>query len=424
MIEASKIKNHLFSGNQTYTYLIDGKDAFYIAEGDLHEEKYDAYEEIADLNLNYHPQVREVKGHCIYKMKIYPTEEFEKSYRSSVPILYACLTALTFSLLFAFFYIYNFMVQRRNLKMIDTAARSNAIVTSMFPDAVRDRLLGDDEETSRPFDSTELSTSTRLGSGMKMKRYISTGNCDGDQIAQLFLDSTVIFMDICGFTAWSSTRHPDQVFTLLQNVYREFDRVAKVRRVFKIETIGDCWVGVVGVPEPIDHHSVIAVQFAKDCIFRMRRVTRQLEVELGPDTGELGIRVGIHSGPVTAGVLKGDRARFQLFGDTVNTTARLESTGKMGRIHISQATAENIIESGKEGWVVEREDRVFAKGKGELVTFWVKSSAVSSRKPSENSNSSDWPDALIQGSDGDFFKLERLINWNVAILLPILKRVM
>lgn len=79
----------------------------------------------------------------------------------------------------------------------------------------------------------------------------------------------------------------------------------------------------------------------------MRKLTRQMETTLGPDTGDLGLRIGLHSGPVTAGVLRGERARFQLFGDTMNTAARMEQTGMKNRIQVSQATAECLHAGGK-----------------------------------------------------------------------------
>jgi class 3 adenylate cyclase len=65
-------------------------------------------------------------------------------------------------------------------------------------------------------------------------------------------------------------------------------------------------------------HAIVMAKFANDCLKKMHEVTKRLEVELGPDTTELGLRVGLHSGPVVAGVLRGDKSRFQLFGDTVS----------------------------------------------------------------------------------------------------------
>ena len=94
----------------------------------------------------------------------------------------------------------------------------------------------------------------------------------------------------------------------------------------------------------------------------MKELVRQLETSLGPDTGDLDMRIGLHSGPVTAGVLRGDKGRFQLFGDTMNTASRLESTGDKGRIHISRETAEILIAHGRGKWVTERDDQVIAKG--------------------------------------------------------------
>jgi Adenylate and Guanylate cyclase catalytic domain len=104
---------------------------------------------------------------------------------------------------------------------------------------------------------------------------------------------------------------------------------------------------------------------------RMGEVTKGLEVSLGPDTGDLSLRIGINSGPVTAGVLQGEKSRFQLFGDTVNTASRMESTGEVNRIHVSASTANLLKEAGKAYWVKARDDLVHAKGKGKIQTFWV-----------------------------------------------------
>ena len=85
--------------------------------------------------------------------------------------------------------------------------------------------------------------------------------------------------------------------------------------------MGDCYVAVSGLPEPRKDHAVAMARFAKDVLHKFNAMVKHMVVELGPDTEDLGLRVGLHSGPVTAGVLRGERARFQLFGDTMNTAA-------------------------------------------------------------------------------------------------------
>lgn len=154
----------------------------------------------------------------------------------------------------------------------------------------------------------------------------------------------------------------------------------------------DCYVAVAGCPDPMKNHAVVMARFALSCLSMMETMTKQLEVSLGPDTGDLHMRIGkhsvgfgsilifvpsslfiqfigLHSGPVTAGVLRGERARFQLFGDTMNTASRMESTGKAGHIHVSEETAELLIAANKKHMLVPRKDTVYAKGKGALKTL-------------------------------------------------------
>lgn len=272
-------------------------------------------------------------------------------------------------------------------------------------------------------------------------------------IADLFPETTIIFADIAGFTAWSSTREPSQVFRLLETVYSEFDSIAKRRRVYKVEVVGDCYVAVAGLPDARPDHAVVMAKFANDCLKRMHEVTHLLERELGPDTCELLLRVGLHSGPVVAGVLRGDKSRFQLFGDTVsvafclllslvlmaysglfffgmqmNTTARMESHGVPDRIHVSQETASLLISAGKEKWLTPREDKITAKGKGTLTTYFVQiQDKTGDEKRSERGSKSSDQEEIFETHGADPAaakeKMIRTAEWTVEVMSSLLKTI-
>ena len=143
------------------------------------------------------------------------------------------------------------------------------------------------------------------------------------------------------------------------------------------------------------------------------------------------MRFGLHSGPVTAGVLRGERARFQLFGDTVNTAARMESTGIKDRIQISLSTYEILVAAGKSDWVTPRNEVVRAKGKGIMKTFWLDNYSKRNLSSSDGSVSSisqqDFSKTALALSNSPSVtrqqKMEsmskkqvRLVNWVVDIL--------
>ena len=213
--------------------------------------------------------------------------------------------------------------------------------------------------------------------------------------------------------------------------------MAKKRKVFKVETVGDCYVAVTGLPEPDKDHAIHMCRFARECLTRFNELASHLEVTLGPDTADLAMRVGLHSGPVTAGVLRGDKSRFQLFGDTVNTAARIESTGLRNKIHLSHETAELLHQAGKSNWARRRTETVMAKGKGEMQTFWLVTDeelamhqegetlktaplpivkAMQPRIGTNASNISD-PESTLPP------RIKRLVDWNVDVLKRLLKQI-
>jgi hypothetical protein len=223
---------------------------------------------------------------------------------------------------------------------------------------------------------------------------------------------------------------------LLETIYGALDKIAKRRGIFKVETIGDCYVAVCGVPVPRDDHAVAMSRFARHCLAKINDLTQKLEGTLGPGTDELTFRIGLHSGPITGGVLRGENARFQLFGDTMNTASRMETTGMPDCVHISMSTMELLSEAGKGHWAHPREDIIFAKGKGKLQTYWLQlhsdkggSEDVSSGDGDNSSESTDDDNAAEDLSPVKKIwtrkekRIQGLIDWNVRVLAGLLKKI-
>ena len=325
------------SCSKVYTVRLDGPNITFRGEGDFHDSNYNSMKRTWTLGREESSQdatgdIYVVDG-CVYTLDVYPTEDTENDYRSTDPLFYAIAVTVIFIFTAFIFLISDWAVQRRQQKVLKTASRTQAIVSSLFPKSVQERILKDVENEVKR--EEQQGKTKLLGNRTKddLRNFLTDGSEDqqgqfekhaslkSKPIADLFPEATIIFADLVGFTAWSSTREPTQVFTLLENIYASFDEIAKRRRIFKVETVGDCYVAVSGLPEPRKDHAVAMARFARDILHKMRDMVKQMVVELGPDTEDLGLRVGLHSGPVTAGVLRGERARFQLFGDTMNTTA-------------------------------------------------------------------------------------------------------
>ena len=227
-------------------------------------------------------------------------------------------------------------------------------------------------------DLTAADNSARYGS-VPDTATTTTGNITNsildskDIIAESIENATILFADITGFTKWSSGKSPKIIFNLLESLFSEFDRLAKERGVFKVETRSTRYLAVTGVPHPDRAHVLKMADFAIDIVAATRKIIEMKKQEGLNIEGYVDISVGFHSGPVTAGVLRGHKCLFQIFGDTVNTASRMESNSEPGRIQVSAHTAALLMNSNCSHLLTKRDKVVLAKGKGEMVTYWLES---------------------------------------------------
>jgi hypothetical protein len=261
------------------TYQLDGRTATLLGEGDLHDRSYndmvvsrdiaEYVSERATPDSSSYTFVELDGGYTSYRIDVYPSKTMEDFYITSDPIIYAVAVASIFLFTSLVFVLYDFLVERRQKKVMDKAVKSTAVVTSLFPEAVHERLFsgGDNisQELSKERDvwkaaSQELGASSiitdparrraTLHDVMKLRNskqgdvavleQLNISNRGGGRrrkkskpIADKFANVTVLFADLAGFTKWSSTREPEQVFELLETLYGAFDKLAIRRQVFK-----------------------------------------------------------------------------------------------------------------------------------------------------------------------------------------------
>ncbi len=192
-------------------------------------------------------------------------------------------------------------------------------------------------------------------------------------IVDRFESVSVLFADIVGFTAMSSRTSPEELVTMLNELFSSFDRLAEKHGLEKIKTIGDAYMVVAGIPQPIANHAIALAHMAID----MHEAISAYATKAGSD---LSIRIGIHSGSVVAGVIGEKKFIYDLWGDTVNTASRMESTGVPGRIHVSEATYTLI----KDEFEVEQRTPIEVKGKGLMTTYLL--TGVKDRDPARRSS--------------------------------------
>ncbi|GLD60467.1 heat-stable enterotoxin receptor-like protein [Lates japonicus] len=183
---------------------------------------------------------------------------------------------------------------------------------------------------------------------------------------ELFEEVTIYFSDIVGFTTLCHYSTPMEVVDMLNDIYKNFDSILDHHDVYKVETIGDAYMVASGLPKRNgNRHAVDIAHMALDIL----AFVGTFELQHLPGI-PLWIRIGVHSGPCAAGVVGNKMPRYCLFGDTVNTASRMESTGLPLRIHVSQSTI-NILQRTECKFEYEKRGETYLKGKGKEMTYWL-----------------------------------------------------
>jgi len=193
----------------------------------------------------------------------------------------------------------------------------------------------------------------------------------GETVNDAFENAAVLFMDMVGFTTMSSTMNPNDVVRLLSEIFTAIDAIMNEHGVMKIKTIGD---------------SYMAVAFANGEQQAAQSALSILQV-MTDRFPQVQVRIGLHCGPVTAGVIGTERLQYDVWGDTVNVASRMESTGQPGRIHVSEAFAHALtrleLETGATAgadvisdapyhdFTLTERGTINVKGKGAMTTFWL-----------------------------------------------------
>ena len=199
-------------------------------------------------------------------------------------------------------------------------ARSEALITNVLPSSIAERLKD------------------------------ATGS-----IADHVECATILFADLVNFTPLAQRMEAAEVVGTLDRLFSHFDTLVERHGLEKIKTIGDAYMAAAGVPDPCDDHATRAAKLALD----MREAIATSETA---GYGGLELRIGINSGPVTAGVIGTKRFLYDLWGDAVNTASRMESNGTPGEIQITRSTYELI----KDAFVCTPRGTIPVKGKGEM----------------------------------------------------------
>uniref|UniRef100_A0A0K0FCE8 Guanylate cyclase n=1 Tax=Strongyloides venezuelensis TaxID=75913 RepID=A0A0K0FCE8_STRVS len=222
-------------------------------------------------------------------------------------------------------------IQERTKELIEEKKKADLLLSRMLPKQVAEKL--------------------KLGQSILPEQF--------DQV-------TIFFSDVVSFTTLAARCTPMQVVSLLNNLYTTFDSIINEHDVYKVETIGDGYLCVSGLPH---RNGVLHVKEIALLSINLIKSLENFTIQHLPNE-KIKIRVGMHTGSCVAGVVGLTMPRYCLFGDTVNTASRMESNGKPNHIHMSY-DAHKLLTEKIGGFVTEPRGEVIIKGKGVMETFWL-----------------------------------------------------
>ena len=179
-------------------------------------------------------------------------------------------------------------------------------------------------------------------------------------IAGSYPEVTILFSDLVGFTKMSSEKSAGDLVKLLNDLFTRFDKRAESLGLEKIKTIGDAYMAVGGLPIPRSDHAEIAADMALGMFDDLHEFNESFGIDLN-------MRIGLNSGPVVAGVIGFTKFSYDLWGNTVNTASRMESTSIAGRVQISPSTQQAL----NDNFILEERELIECKGLGQIMTHFI-----------------------------------------------------